>query len=248
MTGRVGAIWRHPIKAHGRESLRTVTLSEGATLPWDRRWAVAHEEADVAPTGWSPCRNFTRGASAPQLMAISATSDEAAGTVTLCHPGLPDLTFDPEGDAQAFLDWVRPLMPENRAQPARIVRAEGRGITDSDFASISVLNAASNRDLASRMGQDLDLARWRGNIVLEGFAPWAEHEWIGRTLRIGGARLEVREPIIRCLATTANPATGERDADTLGALKAQFGHQQFGIYAVVTQGGEVAVGDPVELA
>ncbi|PVA10178.1 molybdenum cofactor biosysynthesis protein [Pelagivirga sediminicola] len=247
MTVRVSALWRHPIKAHGREALTRATLAEGATFPWDRRWAVAHDAADVPDTGWAPCRNFTRGASSPQLMAISAVVDEGRGTVTLRHPDRPDLTFDPGQDEEGFLAWVRPLISENRPAASRIVSPEDAGMTDTDFASISILNAASGRDLGQRMGTDLDLARWRGNIILDGIDPWAERAWIGQTLRIGDARLQVREPIVRCLATTANPETGERDADTLGALKAAFGHQQFGIYATVTQGGDIAVGDAVEV-
>ncbi len=247
MTPSVGAIWRHPIKAHGREPLDRVALTKGGTIPWDRRWAVAHEMAEISDTGWAPCQNFIRAAKAPQLMAISAESDEDAGTVTLRHPGRPDLTFDPDDEVHAFLDWVRPLVPDNRAAPARIVREADRGITDSDFASISIINSASNRDLSAKIGQDLDVSRWRGNIVLKGLAPWAEREWIGKTLRIGRAKLEVREHITRCLATAANPLTGERDTDTLGALKAHQGHQEFGVYAIVRQGGEIAVNDRIEV-
>lgn len=247
MTACVGAIWRHPIKAHGREPLDRVALTEGDTIPWDRRWAVAHEEAGACDRGWAPCQNFTRAAKAPQLMAISAASDEATGTVTLRHPDRPDLTFDPDRDTQTFLDWVRPLMPENRAAPTRIVQATERGITDSDFASISIINGASNHDLSGKMRQDLDLLRWRGNIVLDGLAPWVERDWIGKTLHIGAAKLEVREHIVRCRATTANPATGERDADTLGALKTHRGNREFGVYAVVIQGGKIAVGDKAEV-
>ncbi|MFD0859760.1 MOSC domain-containing protein [Roseovarius aquimarinus] len=245
---RVAAIWRHPIKAHGFEALDRVRLGAGETLPWDRRWAVAHDAAapEVDGTGWTSCNNFSRGAKAPQLMAISAVSDVEAGTVTLRHPQRPDLTFDPDSQADAFLDWVRPLMPEGRAQSARVLRAEAQGMTDSDFPSISIINLASGADLGTRLGQDLSPLRWRANIHLEGLAPWAERDWIGRRLRIGGAEFELREAIIRCRATTANPETGERDADTLGALKA-MGHQEFGLYGVVTQSGEISVGDVAEV-
>ncbi|MFX0545133.1 MOSC domain-containing protein [Roseovarius sp. S1116L3] len=244
----VAALWRHPIKAHGFEALERVHLSEGCTLPWDRRWAVAHDAAapEADGRGWAPCNNFSRGAKAPQLMAISASTDEAAGTVTLRHPQREDLTFDPDTDAAAFLNWVRPLMPEDRAQSAGIVRAPDQGMTDSEFASISIVNLASGRDLAARLGQELSPLRWRANIHLDGLAPWAERAWVGRTLRIGTTELELREAIIRCRATTANPATGERDADTLGALK-ELGHQEFGLYGVVTRDGEIAVGDKAEL-
>lgn len=247
MTARVAALWRHPIKAHGFEALKQVHLAEGGTMPWDRRWAVAHEDAKVEDGAWSACQNFSRGAKAPQLMAISAASDEAAGTITLSHPDRPDLTFDPDKEGAAFLDWVRSLMPEARAQSARIVRAGERGMTDSPFASISIINLASGTDLGVRMGQDLNPLRWRANIHLDGFAPCAEREWIGKAIRIGTVELVIREHIIRCLATTANPATGVRDADTLGALETALGCKEFGLYGVVTRGGEIATGDTAEL-
>ena len=52
---------------------------------------------------------------------------------------------------------------------------------------------------------------------------------------------------MRCLATATNPVTGVRDTDTLGALKNTFGHQHFGVYAVVTKDGHVALGDQAQV-
>jgi len=246
MTARVAALWRHPIKSHGREALQSVTLEAGQTIPWDRRWAVAHEMARTDGSAWAPCVNFSRGSKAPALMAITAQSDEAAGTVTLRHPDRPDLCLDPDREAEAFLDWVRPLMPPDRAQSARIVRVAGRGMTDTDYPSVSLINLASGTDLSRRMDQPLSPLRWRANIHLEGLAPWAERDWIGKRLRVGSAELTVREAIVRCLATTANPETGQRDADTLAALQGAFSHREFGIYAEITATGSVAIGDTVE--
>ena len=56
----------------------------------------------------------------------------------------------------------------------------------------------------------------------------------------------MREIITRCKATTVDPDTGIEDADTLGALSAGWGHQDFGVYAEVVEGGRVAVGDRAE--
>lgn len=246
MTARVASLWRHPIKAHGREEMREARLEPGKCLPWDRRWAVAHEASKADGSGWAPCANFSRGAKAPALMAITARSDEAAGTVTLAHPDRPEITFDPDGDPSAFLAWVRPLMPEGRAAPARILRAEGRGMTDSDFPSVAIYNATTHAAVEARMGRPLSIHRWRGNIWLNGPDAWAERGWIGREIRIGGAVLAVRAPITRCLATTANPETGKRDADTLSTLD-HWGHRDFGVYAEVIEGGDVTVGDAAVL-
>lgn len=243
MTGRLAQICRHPIKGHGRETLASVRLLAGACLPWDRHWAVAHEAARLEP-GWNPCVNFARGAKAPGLMAITSVLDEATATVTLRHPGQGEITLRPDdpADLPRFLDWVRPLNPESRAQPARIVTA-GRGMTDSDFPSVAILSTASLADLSERMGQDLSPHRWRGNLWLEGADPWAEFGWIGREIRIGQALLRIEERITRCSATQVNPDSGKTDADTLSALEAAFGHQDFGVYATVIAGGMVATGD-----
>ncbi|RMD91814.1 MAG: MOSC domain-containing protein [Alphaproteobacteria bacterium] len=249
MSATVAAIWRYPIKGHGREALQAVTLSAGATLPWDRHWAVAHEAARLPEDGgWAPCVNFCRGAKAPALMAIEARFDEASGTVTLTHPERGTLAFQPETEAARFLDWVRPLMPEGRAAPVALVRGnEARGWTDTDFPSVSLNNLASHRAVEQRLGRPLSPKRWRGNFWIEGLAPWEEFEWLEREIRLGTARLKVRERIVRCLATTANPDTGRRDADTLGVLEEGWGHRDFGVYAEVIEGGRVAVGDAVEL-
>lgn len=243
----VRALWRHPIKGHGREELQQMELHEGQTVPWDRRWAVAHEMTRADGAEWAACANYSRAAKVPALMAIRASSDTGAGTVTLRHPDRPDLTFDPDAEAQAFLDWVRPLMPANRAQSVGLHRVPGRGMTDTDYPSVSLINLASHADLEARMGTGISPQRWRGNILVDGLPAWEEFTWPGRRLSIGTAELVVREPIERCMATTANPETGLRDLDTLQALESGYGHQNFGVYAVVTRSGSVSVGDALSV-
>lgn len=247
MSGAVAHIWRHPIKSHGREELSSVELLEGQTMPWDRAWAVAHTKAKVDGAEWSPCANFTRIAQIPSLQAIASELDVAGNRITLTHPERPPLTFDPDNQVQEFLDWVRPLMPGNRPQAARIVRVPSRGMTDTDFPSISLNNLASNQAVSDKLGTDISLLRWRGNIWLDGLNAWEEFDWVGKRISIGNVEFTVREPIGRCLATTANPQTGNRDADTLNALMAGWGHTNFGVYAVVTRSGSISLGDQIRV-
>ncbi|WP_457649116.1 MOSC domain-containing protein [Profundibacter sp.] len=247
MTGRLTHIWRHPIKAHGVEALQSADLATGKTLPWDRAWAVVHELSHVDGSEWVSCGNFSRGAKAPSLMALKAALDEETGQITMTHPDLPDITFNPDTDSDAFIDWVRPVMPPERTPSARIVRAQARGMTDTDFPSISLNNLATNRALGEKLGADLSPLRWRGNLWFDGLKPWEEFDWVGKRVRIGGAILEIRERITRCMATTVNPATGKRDADTLGALQDNWGHKQFGVYGVVVKDGRITLGDEIEV-
>lgn len=242
MTIRLAHICRHPIKAYGREHLASVRLSAGQGLPFDREWAVAHEAAKLGP-GWNPCMNFTRGAKAPALMAVTARLDEAERRVTLAHPLAGEITVAPDDaeDQARLLAWADPLIPTGRARPAAVVQG-GVAMTDSDFPSVSVLSLASLAELSGRMEMDLSIHRWRANLWLEGADPWVEWGWIGQRFRLGDAVLEVVERITRCTATTVDPGTGVVQGNTLAALEAGYGHQDFGVYAKVIEGGEIALG------
>jgi len=240
-------IWRHPIKAHGAEALDKVALSVSACLPFDRHWAVAHETSKADGCTWVSCANFSRGAKAPGLMAIRATMDEASGLLTLTHPDLEPLVFDPNTQGEALVAWTRPLMPENRAQSVRVISVPGVGMTDSDFQSVSICNHASNRAVEEKLGQALDMRRWRGNLWLNGLEAWEEFELVGKRVKIGEAILHVRERITRCKATMANPDTGKVDAQTLDALSSGWNIREFGVYAVIEQGGQIAIDDVAEV-
>jgi uncharacterized protein YcbX len=246
---RVTDIFRHPLKSHGREALQQVSLSKGNAMPWDRCWAVAHEASSADGSTWVPCVNFSRGSKAPKLMAVNVKLNETAQTLTLSHPERKDFTFQPDDIRQlsGFLAWIKPLMPTDRAQSARIIRLQGRGFTDTDFASISINSHASLRALSEKIGLQLSPLRWRGNIWLDDLEPWTEHSWVGQQFRIGSVLFEGVEPVVRCLATTANPQTGKQDADTLGALNDGWNHQNFGLYARIIESGKISIEDTLEL-
>ncbi|MGJ8595890.1 MOSC domain-containing protein [Sulfitobacter sp.] len=243
---KVTALWRHPIKSHGREALKRVTLTKGLAIPYDRLWAIAHDAAKADGSEWAACQNFSIGSKSPALMAITAEFDEVSETITLRHPARPDLTVQPDTDHAKLLDWVLPLADPNRPQPSQVFRLNQRGFTDTPYASVSLNNHASHTAVEGLTQSPLQTERWRGNIWFQGAAAWEEFEWMGRELRLGTAILKVEDRIQRCKATTANTDTGERDIDTLKALNT-LGHQDFGIYATVLQTGNVAIGDQLEL-
>lgn len=252
MTGRLAHIVRHPIKSVGWETLDKAELSPGAVLPGDRHWAIAHVAAafDGQPEGWHAKRNFVRGVAAPALMAVRARMDEAQSRLTLSHPsaGTIDVAPDDPADARRLVDWVGPMWPETRPRADRVVRARGQAMTDVPSPFVSVLSVASLADLGQRMGLDLSIHRFRGNLWIDGVEAWAEQGWVGQEITIGGARLRIEQPITRCNATKADPETGQVAGDTLAALEAAFGHREFGVYATVIDGGAIRCGDPVEVA
>lgn len=246
MNGTVTHLWRYPIKGVGTEALTKVALEQDRPLPLDRAWAVL-ESGRAYEAGWQRCVNFLRGAKAPSLMAVTAETDGA--TLHLRHPELPPLTFTPNQDNEARLfEWLAAIYPKDRAAPAKLVASPPEGMADVSFASVSIMNQSSLRALSQKAGADLDMRRFRGNVWVDGLAPWEEFDLIGKTLTIGNAKLEIMEPITRCRATEGNPKTGRRDVDTLKALEQGWGHRDFGVNAIVRRSGEIAVRDEVHVS
>lgn len=241
----VAGIWRHPIKGVGAEELASVDLTMGCPLPLDRALALLEAGGDSAP-GWRSCRNFLRGAKGPSLMAITARIE--GKRICLSHPDRPDITLPCSTEAETELvNWLHPIYPDTRPPPVALVDAPAEGMADAPFASVSLMNMSSLRAVSDKAGQQLDVRRFRGNIWLEGLAPWEEFDLIGRDVRMGHAMLHIVEPISRCRSTEANPATGKRDVPTLRILENGWGHTDFGVNATVSTSGRIARGDTVTL-
>lgn len=249
MTGSVTNIWRHPIKGIGVEAIDRVTLDTGRTMPWDRVWAVMHEASkfNASAPEWMSKNSFNQGAKSPAFMAVKAVVNEGTGQIKLAHPDLTELTVNPDDDAAALVAWIKPIVPENRAQPVGVAKVEGRGMTDQSNPYISIIGKASLAALEQASGQSLQQERFRANIWLDGLDAWEEQSWVGKTIRIGGATLRVDAPIGRCVATTASSDTGKVDVDTLAILRENWGHKDFGVFAEVISGGEVRLTDKVEV-
>jgi len=118
----------------------------------------------------------------------------------------------------------------------------------ADGYPFMLLGRASLHDLGARMGSVLSVRRFRPNLVVEGAAAYAEDDW--RRIRIGGVTFRVVKPCSRCVITTLDPETGERDLNTLAAL-AEYRRRDnkvyFGQNLIHDADGELRVGQPVEV-
>jgi len=125
--------------------------------------------------------------------------------------------------------------PRYHDRPAGFVTLHGR-------ASLAALGGAlEDAEVSER--------RFRSNIALEGIEAWEEQTWVGRELRIGPVRFRVDAPVVRCLATHANPETGERDRAVMTTLTHAFGQEKptFAVALVPLEGGELHLGDEVKV-
>ena len=148
-------IWRYPIKSHGRERVSEVRVRARETLPYDRVWAVLHENSTADGSKWVACHNFSRGAKAPGLMAIAANFDEATNTLKMSHPTKNDLIFCPDTQGEKLIDWTKDLIPSDRSGSAKLIRAQTAAMTDTDYPSITICSSTSHDALAEVMVCDL---------------------------------------------------------------------------------------------
>ena len=128
-----------------------------------------------------------------------------------------------------------------------LVEAANLGYFDATQGPVSILNMNSLRDLGDVLGAEVDPLRFRMNFYLEGVDAWSEMTWTKKRIRIGQTELHVTQKTGRCKATHVNPDTGDADIHMVRALKKNYGHTQFGIYAEVITGGPVQPGDEVQV-
>ena len=91
-----------------------------------------------------------------------------------------------------------------------------------------------------------DGRRLRPNIVVGGVEGLAERSWPGKCLRIGTVLIGVQDLRGRCVMTTFDPDTQEQNHGVLKEIVQKFGGE-LALNCYVTHGGEIHVGDAVEL-
>lgn len=244
---RLEEIRRNPVKGLGQEVLQTTLLTEGRPIGWDRVWAVTHgdSEFDDANPAWVRSRNHVIQTTTPALAQITCRYDEAAGDLTLTHPDLGEVTANPATDGWRIADWIAPIAAPSGPPPYRIIAIPGGNLHDFEDTHISIGSLASLRALEEMAGMTLARIRFRMNLWIDGAAPWEEFDWDGGEIAIGETRLKIIGRVKRCNATNANPETGQRNAEIPKLLYERFKHMDFGLYALVTKGGEIKIGDPV---
>jgi uncharacterized protein YcbX len=257
---RVAALYRYPVKGFTPEATDTLTVLESGRIAGDRTLAFRFGDSTLPETAWSRKYGFTVLANTPGLARLALRLDHHALRLSIHLDGrlLVEDGLDAAGRrrlCEAIETFVLSL-PENplAAHPERLpLRLIGDGVTprfqDSQHGQITLHGRESLASVAQALRQSaLDELRFRSNISLEGLDAWGEQDWIGRRIRIGAVQFEVLRPKVRCLATHANPQTGERDLQVMQTLVRAFQQQEPTFAIALTAagpGGEIHVGDKV---
>ncbi len=237
--GTVASLWRYPIKSMGGERVASVYAAPRG-LRGDRRLAFT---SAGAPAG------------KPML------SGEERHRMLLCSARF---LVPPESDAAPAPDTVEITTHDGtvrRADEPALVPALQAGLEKQnrmwltedhapfmDCRPIALMSNATLAQLESEMGCALDPARFRENVLLDlpDLPGFGEDSFVGRTLRIGGTEIAVKERDPRCRIITIDPRTGALMPELMKLVAARH-ESRAGVYGVATVPGMVAEGDPVLL-
>ena len=270
--GSVVALWRYPVKSMMGEELNSCEVT-GRGLLGDRQFAVV----DRATGKVGGAKNPRKWGSFFDFRAAYAEPPTTGARISPVRITLPDGTVVTNGQAdleqvlsRAFGREValEEARPENRSPGATaeeywpdmagldyrdtVTDFEMPAGTFFDIAVVHLLTTATINHLRALYPRGrFEVRRFRPNIVVSAGgeeAGFAENDWIGRTVAIGGnVRLAITGPCPRCVMITLPQGDLPQDPGILRAA-AQHNAVNVGVYASVASGGTIRRGDTVTLA
>src|SRR5690606_38910631 len=240
---KVVALYRYPVKGFTPQPVERITVLPGGRVAGDRVLNFRFADAPVGDAEW--CRKYHGVvlANTPGLARLAVRFDERTQRVTMAHNTrvLADEPLDDAGRerlVRALTDYVlsldeNPLQGQPGRLPLKLV-GDGRSARYQDNVAGQV--TLNSRESLAAVGEalgdpELSELRFRHNIVIEGAQAWQEQSWVGSKVRVGNVLFETIVPKVRCLATHANPRTGERDLPVMQTLVKAFDQKEptFGV-------------------
>jgi hypothetical protein len=264
MPASVAALWRFPVKSMLGEALEASAVGERG-LAGDRAYALVDRTTGKVVSGKNPGRN---GAVMFECRAAFLEApDPGAAEPPPARITLPDgtkvRTDDADVDDAISRAIDRPVSLRAGAPDKPVIDDEQISLlsppgTFFDAAPVHVVTTASLAALsaASPAGR-FDARRFRPNVVVavDGVG-FVENDWVDTSLRVGAdVELHLVMAVPRCVMTTR--AQDDLPADK-GILQTVTRENRIdipglgpnpcvGVYGLVTTGGRIARGDPVEV-
>ncbi len=233
--GRITQIFRYPVKSMAGESLDVARLGWQG-IEGDRRFALRR----IADKSAFP---FLTASKLPGLLLykpfrLDGNGDELHPT----HVRTPD-----GKEYQLQSDELREEISRRHGSDVELMNLK-HGIFDE--SPISVITLSTVHGIERESGRDLDLRRFRPNIVIETKTPepFEENSWLGRTLMLGEGNCAIGITLKdeRCVMVNLDPDTAEKDSEVMKTI-VRLNQNYAGVYGAVVRAGEVRVGQVVTL-
>ena len=249
MPAQIASLYRYPVKGLTPEPLPRVTLNVGQTFPADRRYAIENGPSPFDPKApaWLPKAHFLMLMRNERLAGLETHFEDDTHLLTIRKDGQVAARGDletAEGRARIEQFFAANFASDLRGPP-KVLSSEGHSFSDVARKVVSIINLASLATIENLVDWPVHPLRFRANLYVTGWPAWHEFELLERTLAIGDVRLKVVKRIMRCAAVNVDPETAARDLEIPRTLERRLGHADCGIYAEVTTGGTIGIGDEV---
>lgn len=228
---RLVRILTYPVKALSAQDQPEADLEPGHPLAGDRHFALALADTPAtADPVWLPDPCLVTRGRFPILARLDTHFDARTGRLSIRRRGRLVLDADvhsPAGRSVVSSFFAAYLAGTSFGHPHLVECAEGFG--DRPRPRLSLVLQESLDEVARLTGLPEQAAHWRLNLVMAGGKARQEQSWVGRRLRLGGAVLEIVEPMSR-------RALPDRQESTLGL-------RGLGVWAEVVAGGRIGLGD-----
>ena len=225
----MASLHRYPVKSMTGETVAALEC-DGRGCVGDRTWSVRTATGRIGSG-----KRTRRFEAVDGLLRVRATTGDGVPVVTL-----------PTGESFAVTDPGAGAALTRHLRVDVTLAREG-DVDHFDDGPVSVLAAASVDALAAELGNPVDPARFRPNVVVDGWTAFAEDALVGRALRIGGVLLEVAMRSPRCVMVDMESADLPAQKGVLRAT-GQVNEACLGVIARVVRPGRIRVGDGVTVA
>jgi len=221
---RVGRLYRYPVKSMVGEEQTALTVDERG-VTGDRLWSVRTVENKIGSGKAS--RRF---AAIPRLLTLRARTADAGVLIDL--PTGEELAPDDPAVTEALSAYL--------GQPVTMARETD--VSHFDDGPLSLIGSASVAALSNEIGADVDMRRFRANIIVDGLPPFAEDNLVGRRINIGEVALDVLVRSPRCVMIDMETADLPAQPGNLRGV-GRVREACLGVIARVVAPGQINVGD-----
>jgi uncharacterized protein YcbX len=228
--GEVAELWRYPVKSLGGEHVSDVDVDRRG-IAGDRWWAVRGADGRIG--SGKTTRRFRR---MPGLLLISTRLDEDGAAWVELPSGERARVGDPGADA-----LVSAVVGE------AVTLEEEAGTSHLDDSPLHVLSTSSITWLRrSRPDDQVDVRRFRPNVVVDLIGGGRGDDWVAHTLQIGTVIARISSRTSRCVMVSMGQPGLDFAPGILRELTRRTGGL-FGVYGSVLDEGCIRVGDEVSL-
>ncbi|MDC0461812.1 MOSC domain-containing protein [Alphaproteobacteria bacterium] len=233
-----------PIKGLGGFERDKCVLVTDELIQNDRKFALAEVPISDTTTPWLPKKHFKQLVNLPSLGKVSIELISDNPLILRINQINQDFNLSDENDKTSFTMHIKKLSHFPSNQELCLVQSIKGGLTDTKDQWISIGGTASANEIIEKYDLDSSYLRFRLNIWAATSTPFEEFNWIGRTGRIGEARLAFLAPVGRCNAINVSAQTGEVSSYILPqAMRTDYGHSNLGVFAHVVKSGKISTSD-----